>query len=439
MNLFYERLQRPKYVFSGDKKYLSAFQGLRTSGPYDLGTCPKEPRILFVYPTELRELARLLYFSLKNGIGPFLGTEALLKYRLVAKNIERLTEFSVQVWTIRKQLRFTKRTFNDTSPQNTPCVDIALILHRKTSHHVLDNPYLSSKFPLLQSNIPTQVVTSDLLGQESAFQWSAANIALALFAKMGGRPWAIETGLSEDSIVVGINRAIVPSPSGRSKRIYGFASTFSHNGIYLGTKLFSPKDGWDAYLKGLECAVTAALEEWKETYGTPANFVLHVRKNVRKEETDIISRCLARFGDNNAISYAVLKLVDSDHMLVFSRSDAQAFNPPPGLMVYLASHRAILQIAGYDPMDQFVGKRVTTRPWHVTQLMASASAPHLSVLCCHILALAAMNWRGLNAEASPVSVQYPALVADLLGRFGEAGFDVGTLCDLSVMERTWFI
>jgi len=83
-------------------------------------------------------------------------------------------------------------------------------------------------------------VTSDLIDNENTFKWSVGNIALQLFAKMGGVPWIIRTGLSEDCIVVGINRATVVSPNRRElDRHYGFASVFGRDGVYRETRTLS--------------------------------------------------------------------------------------------------------------------------------------------------------------------------------------------------------
>lgn len=306
-------------------------------------------------------------------------------------------------------------------------------MHRRTERTDQVNPYLSSKFPLLKANIPTQVVTEELLERQDTFQWSAANIALAMFAKMGGVPWAVESDLPEDSLIVGINRVFVGG-----SRYFGFATAFAHNGVYLGTRLFAPERGWEAYLAGLNRAMRAAIATWREEIGTSVNLVVHVRKELGRDEQEIIEACLADVGTDLIRSWAVLKLVDANHMALFDDSN-EAGTPPAGVMVRLAGHRALLQIAGSEADTPEFGRVVSSGPWHVTLLKRSPDAPPLDVLCANVLALSAMNWASLNAEAAPVTIKYSGHVSELLGRFSEAGFDVTALQGAPIFRRVWFI
>lgn len=440
MNLNYFQLQRAQYVFANGKRALSAFQGLRSAGPHAHGACPVEPSVLFVYPEQLKQEARKLYLSLRDGIGPFQGTNALLRFQLPAAKVKLLHDFSIKDATHHEAAANYATAIQTWLESNEERPDIALILHPRTDRDNDDNPYLSSKFPLLRAGIPSQVVTTDLLARNDLFQWSAATIALAMFAKMGGEPWAIASELSEDSIIVGINRATVRSKDpGKPVRYFGFASTFSHNGLYLGTKLFKPADSKPAYLAGLREALVNTLALWRdEAGGSPANLIIHVRKEVRREETSIINEVLAAADPGLVRSYAILKLTETEHTLISNPSQKDNQLPPPGILVRLSGHRGILQITGVEEQERSLG-RIVSHPVQIRLLESSDGAPRFLELCTHVLAMAAMNWRALNAEASPVSTKYPQLVAELLGRFTEAGFDVEELSDLPVMRRPWFL
>ena len=72
-------------------------------------------------------------------------------------------------------------------------------------------------------------------------------------------------------------------------------------------------------------------------------------------------------------------------------------------------------------------------------LLASDTAPPFDTLCGNILALSAMGWSSFNAEAAPVTMKYPGQVAELLGRFSEAEYDVSELRDSQIFRRVWFI
>jgi hypothetical protein len=397
---------------------------------------------LFVFPSEFKDHANQLYLALKNGIGPFQGTERLLDFSLSASQVVRLPDFSIGSAghpEAAERYRLAIEQYVERMDATAP-PDLALIIHPRTSRSEHDtNPYLTARFPLLMADVPTQTVTTDLMGRPDLFQWSVGNIALAMFAKMGGQPWAVESDLGQDTLIVGINRVnIARSGESRRARLYGFASTFSHDGLYLYTTLFPPAHNWDEYITGLRTALRSSIEAWHREFKTPVNLVLHVSKDLHTEEVTILEETLAAATPGPVRSYSVLKLNDGQNMLIFSRA-APASIPPPGVIVSLAGHRALLQIGGQEPSDRAVGKHVVASPWHVTLTKQSPNAPSFHTLCCNVLALGAMNWRGLNAEATPVSMEYPAEVAELLGRFEEAGFPASELNGRSIMRRVWFI
>jgi len=433
MSLSYFRLPKPRFLVGAGDDAATALAGLRSAGPYRMCPCPQEPHILFVFPDELRDEANRLFVALRNGIGPFRGTEALLGYRLLASNVERLPPFSVAGLSHHEAARAYQQAIEARLAREKLDVDLALVIHRKTDRADQRNPYLSSKFSLLRAGVPTQVVTEELLERTDTFQWSAANIALAMFVKMGGVAWAVKTDLPEDSLVVGINRVFVSG-----SRYFGFASAFAHNGVYLGTRLFPPACGWQAYLSGLRTAIRSAVDAWREEIGTPVNLIVHARKELSRNERGVIEQCLRTVGSDLVRAWAVLKLVDADHMALFDEHD-EANTPPAAVVVRLDPRRALLQIVGKDVDAPGLGRVVSSGPWHITRLAASPGAPPLDALCTNVLALSAMNWSSLNAEAAPVTIKYPGKVSELLGRFAEAGFDVAELQNKPILRRPWFI
>jgi hypothetical protein len=432
---------RPSKVLAGSHALgSSAFQSLKASGPFSAGECPADPTVLFVFPQNYRDQANRLFLALKNGVGPFPGVERLFKFRLATSRVQRLTEFALPVADSHGH---RAQAYVDAIEAEVktlhPKPDIALVIHPKTDAFTEDNPYLAAKFHLLKSNIPTQIVTADLIDNAPTLQWSAANIALAMFAKMGGKPWAIDTGLSPDSLIVGINRAFVSGPKQNTKtRVFGFATTFSYNGVYLETTLFPLADTWDSYLKALKRSLNELIVSWHRKSGAPVPLVFHVQKDLHREEVAIIEECLAAETSTAVKEYSVIRLADGDGMLIVDDATPDSMTPRAGTLVYLSGHRVLLQVSGQSS-GPTVGKVVTSGPLQLTNIKSSPAAPKLSLLAQHAMALAQMNWSGFNSEAWPVSIEYPRRLADLLGRFSAAGLDVRLLEGVSAMARPWFL
>jgi hypothetical protein len=203
--------------------------------------------------------------------------------------------------------------------------------------------------------------------------------------------------------------------------------------------LFPPASDKSAFVSGLETSIRESLRLWREQAKAPVNLIVHLDKqDLDKDEVQAIETALKTAEPGTVRSFAVLRLSDRTNTLLFNPESPSTCSPPPGIMVRVAGHRAILQIGGNDPTDKSAG-RIAPWPWHVSLSRGSLQSLPLPVLCSNLLAMAAMNWRALNADLSPVSISYPRRVAELLGRFSEAGYPVENLRGKRVLERVWFI
>ncbi len=438
----FEQVTLPKVICRGDAEFNLSFEGLRLKGPYDQGQCPKKPSVLFVFPDELKEHANKLFKALREGIGPFTGTQKFFGFEMSKERMSRVGSFSAPNVLLAKAVQkyddaIRRHLVNLAKGQNP---DIAIIIHPRSERTQEHNPYLITKYPLLAAGIPTQVVTSDLIDNESTFKWSVGNIGLQLFAKMGGVPWIIRSGLSEDCIVVGINRATVASrEKAELRRHYGFASVFGRDGVYKETRLFPPAVGWNEYLASFQKSIQDALTDWAKISKRPVSLVLHVTKEIGRDETSLLQKCLSDAGPTKVRDYAVLKLTSSENFLIFDRDNEETFTPPKGILIHLSDRRAIIQTNGVVKDSRTVARIGCGEPWQIRLLRQSEGAPAFSDLATVTLALAGMNWRALNAQEAPVSVRYPEMAAELLARFAAEGFDIPALSESPALKRPWFL
>jgi hypothetical protein len=85
--------------------------------------------------------------------------------------------------------------------------DIFVTLHPKSMTWEDDSEYGATKATLLSEGLLSQNVTFELIQSSAQFEWAAANIALALFAKLGGIPWAVDRPNADGEIVIGMGRS----------------------------------------------------------------------------------------------------------------------------------------------------------------------------------------------------------------------------------------
>lgn len=430
------RLTPPSFLGSGNRTFDSAVRSIRQGGPFDKEGCPSSPRVLFVFPEEFKDLANRLFLVLRNGVGPFSGSESWFGFSLSTDNVQRVGSFTIKDKSDLESAEAYKEAIESVLATDTN-FDAALVIHEKTLRTELCNPYLYTKFPLLLQNIPTQIVTTDVLDDERTLQWSVANVALGLFAKLGGKPWAINSTLADDTLVVGLNRALVRSYQGsKPRRFHGFATAFSHHGLFLGIRIFPAADDLATYLSGLKHSVASAISAWHEALGKPINLVLHLPKESSRDERNAVEAAISTSGTAVVHSSSILRLTEARHIRL-TDSTANDGLPEPGVLVRLQRDRAVLQLTG--KRENVVGGLTEAPPWSVRIDSQMGNSPPLRELCEHVFALSYMNWRGINAMATPVTIEYPRHIAELMARFAEAGFNIEELRGKEILEKPWFL
>lgn len=432
----YIQLTPPSFLGSGNRTFDSAVRSIRQGGPFDKSTCSSAPRVLFVFPEEFKDLANRLFLVLRNGVGPFSGSDAWFGFSLSTNNVKRVESFTIRGKSDQQSAEAYKQSIESVLATDAR-FDAALVIHEKTLRTELANPYLYTKFPLLLRNIPTQIVTTDVLDDERTLQWSVANVALGLFAKLGGKPWAINSTLADDTLVVGLNRALVRSSnSSKPRRFHGFATAFSHHGLFLGVRVFPAADDLEAYLSGLQQSVADAIGAWHKALGKPINLVLHLPKESSHDEREAVKGAISSSGTAIVHSSSILRLTEAKHIRLTDPTTSDGL-PEPGVLVRLQRDRAVLQLTGRR--DNVVGGHTEAPPWSVRIDSQMGNSPPLRELCEHVFALSYMNWRGINAMATPVTIEYPRHIAGLMARFTEAGFNIEELRGQSILEKPWFL
>lgn len=135
---------------------------------------------------------------------------------------------------------------------------LALVLVPHSERWETERPYYEAKALFARLGIPTQMVTSELMQDDREFGWSIANIALAAFAKLGGVPWVVESPLGDHDLIIGVGRADIRDANSAVRRIFGYAMSFTSNGLYRQNWSFTPAASEDTYLERLEEAITGA-------------------------------------------------------------------------------------------------------------------------------------------------------------------------------------
>ena len=217
-----------KLAFRHERRSQDKFRGLKKFGPFR-PVPTNEPSFGFVFPSIYREYANKLFLSLKNGAGPvFTGVENMFRFRLQKNQV-----FHVPVHNYKPdQYGENSRAYTDAisewkARQTNRHPDLFFLLHPKSPTWRADTPYYACKASALNEGVVSQSVTLDLLDNPTQFGWSIANIALAVFAKIGGIPWVVHGEELENNLIIGIGRThLFDSIRRQNKGMMAFTACF---------------------------------------------------------------------------------------------------------------------------------------------------------------------------------------------------------------------
>jgi hypothetical protein len=404
-----------------------AFTGLRQHGPYDSSELNlRDGSLLFVFPASEQPLARRLADALLNGVGTYPGFAKLFRVDVPGGSALKSLKVDADVG----DLASAGAAYHDAiaargTTSEEP--DLAIVLVPRSERFEVQTPYYEAKAAFAQLAIPTQMVSSELLRDDTQFQWSVANIALAIFAKLGGIPWVVEAP-EDDDLIIGIGRADVGRKNGR-ERHFGYAVTFVSNGIYRQTWSFTPTSDENLYEQRLEEAIEAALRA--DLDHPPSRLVIHLAKQAGKREIETARRAMQSTGMN--VPVAFLRLDDSS-LHDIANTDVATFAPPKGLVAKLGTKRALLQTEELGALGPPNG------PLLVTMDGRSTVPEHdFDRLVAQAFRLAHANWRGFNAQSKPATLVYGEQLASLVGHLQDVDTWNPDLLRSELRTRPWFL
>jgi Piwi domain len=425
-------LAQPRLSFSKDVPSHTgpdAWKGLNQYGPFDntrivLGA----KSVLFVFPETLREQARKLARGLEGHKG-FRGVETMFRVPFSGTTMDYLA-FDADLSSPAAAAASYREAIQDWNSKRMTEPLVALVLIPRSDRWETERPYYEAKAAFAQLGIPTQMVTAELLDNDSQFDWSIANIALQMFAKLGGIPWLVEVPAGDDDLIIGIGRAEVRRENGR-QRVFGYALSFASNGYYRSAWVFKPVATEEEYEKCLKEAVVGSLEKsMGEVDQPPRRLVLHLGKKTGRREIDAVEAAMKDGGV--AVPTAYLRIDDSSNYDLTSSVDT--FAPPKGLAVHLGPRRTLLQADGLSPLGPPEGPLLVE-----LNERSTVGLDELDELVAQAFRLGHANWRGFNARSRPMTLVYGEILAGLVGYLEEVKSWNSEFLQSVIRDRPWFL
>lgn len=424
-----ERLIVPNLRFNPSSlaaSHPNARQGLRRYGPYDSQRLGKDKiSAALIYPNSLTSASQIVQQGLIQGNGVFRGFQSMFRIPI---------EFIAKRCATQETENDLRRELQAISGEKP---DIVIFLTSTRNQHL----YSAIKAESLGNGIPSQVITAEKLQVQNQIQWTLENIALQIYAKIGGTPWTVMSSSpqNKNELVLGFSRAL----DRQRNFVVGFVTLFTHDGDYQLLYSLSPRPTeWsklDEYRKALTELIVDAYREYSHQQGQPTSLVVHLCKRPGKyREIAAIEQALREIG--NSIPYALVHLNDDSNYRLFDTSHP-TYIPESGIKVTLSPSSALLLLDGRQPdvPDGRSRKRGVPRVLEITMDRRSTMpVDQFPRLVQQVFEFARVNWRGFNAQAIPATLNYSYLVARLVAEIGAQNWNA--IASSGVLrDKAWFL
>jgi len=415
------KLDVKTYVFAQDEMDSSQYKGLEAHGPLNQVQSPV--RLACIYRDKDEALLNDLLDALRGksyGIN-FQGVESM--FRMVIENkLIKVSDYSQQ------SLDYAIKQISNIRKDAQGELIMPILIGDRND----DQTYYDLKYRLLQQSLPLQVVTVDLLKRRDGLKWSTSNIALQIFAKIGGQPWKVKP-TNEKCIIFGIGQSHRKS-NGKIIRYFAYSVSTDSSGLYKKITMLGKSDDEQEYLDQLRVNMLQTIEQYlAQGY---EKCVLHVPFKIRRNELESINAAIKEVASKTStgnIDFVVLKVnTDNDF---FGYANTNSLVPYESSYLKISSKEYLLWFEGLQYHRETIYRRVGG-PLHVEFYWANReelSEEDRRKYLQDLLNLSGANWRGFNAKNLPVSIYYCGLVADFLERFPKE------IDNIEIISNPWFL
>lgn len=454
-------LPQVEYCFSRDRTALDRLpaQGLQKHGPLDASSFDtKEPRLLVVCPAETQNQTETFVKALRDGLGKAFAGGFVGLYRLNKLGVH-FAPVPLEAAGRAVGSAYEEVLQNELALRKAP--DLALVVIRdQDAFSEVDNPYLTAKGFLLRQGIPSQQVRiSKLQSRPNDLQYILRDMALAMYAKLGGTPWTVtpSTPLAHE-VVIGMAHAEFGRRHSEKTRYMGIATVFTGEGNYL-LASGTPRCKYEDYADHLvECVKTTLLRlatDYGWGVGDVVRLVFHSTKPLTGNETArLADEAVAALDPGIQVQSAFLT-IESDHpykVIAPSEKGRESFvdllsgrrgkavvgecAPVRGLVVDLGRSKRLLCVNGPSQMKR-EGETIP-HPLQIT-LHRESNYTDLGALARQVFHFTGLSWRSMLPIAEPVTLAYPRLVAKHLGRLSKLPNWSDDLLDTRLRRSRWFL
>lgn len=423
----YQNLGGKTYLFAENKEEKSPTTGLSKFGPYK-GV--EEPVLFYFYRTENEKDKALKLYNALIAKEPeenkfFSGFAKTYGISIDTTNIKGINadkyKRPIELESLCEELVEKHLGYK---------IIVFAFSPRRENDGLEKRRYLTLKYEFAQKSIPVQFVQYNTVTNNYSLKSSIPNIALAVFAKLGGEPWKVKP-TNDDCLILGISQTIHRRPGTKVTKYVAYSVLLDTGGIYKSLEMLSADEKLNDYLYKLKENLKNLLLNSTKSY---SKIVLHITFKLRNKELETIQEVLKEF--DTSIEFIVIRINTINSFIGYDQSKNH-LTPNKNIFLPLSKTKFLLWLEGLNPYDTAPIKRYSG-PLYVDFYYASKqlTSEEQKRYLQDIVNLSGANWRGLNAKAVPVSIYYCKLVAEYIMDFKET-LDLEDL--KNKFDNPWFL
>ena len=440
------------------KRCLYPWEGIEKFGPFSRDTfAKKSPQILVLCPDTVQGKVETFVRYLRDGISMQEGarysagfgkTFGLINPKFIVHKVPWLATTKGNPGAA---YRRAAEDFlaNSATP---PDAAIVIILDEHADLPDTESPYLQAKALLLMAGVPVQEARLATITQPPyPLQFTLQNIAIALYAKMGGTPWTVDHDLTiSDELIIGLGTVeLSGSRVEKRQRFVGITTVFRGDGNYLLGNV-SRECSYAEYPDVLRLETTTVLSDIKARNGwqpgDTVRIVFHSFKPLRKVEiADLVRECVREVGDEQNVEFAFLTISEDHPFAVLDKAQRGItrksvtkgqYVPERGTIVQQGRYTRLLATNGPALLKR--GSSPIPRPLLI-RLHKESTYRDLGYLSEQVLKFTSLSWRSTLPANRPVSVYYSELIAGLLARLRNVRDWSPATLNIKLRASRWFL
>ena len=305
-----KRTSRGSNLLAFGKKQTSfnVYNGLKQYGPLYVPDT-SNLRYLFLFHKDDNSLANQLFSYFNKGLKGFPGLQSFIGLPFNMETVDRNNSIKFSGEYPSSEIAASVKNLSLDPKLNYIAIYLSRISKDDPDQGRIEE-YFKIKEILLKRNISSQVVHTEKI-QSPAFNYFLPNIAIALLAKAGGRPWLLAGPVHQD-LIVGIG-----ARKSKMGTYIGNAICFANDGSFEEFDAFSSNgisSLGDAFKQSIKNFVASTSQKDVE------RLVVHFYKEMSSKEAKNLERVLSSLEIN--IPYVVLSITEStsNEFVVFDDS-----------------------------------------------------------------------------------------------------------------------